>query len=208
MTGVLIGIFLLGLGCGAGAWFIFRRRLVVKDKGLSKQTSARETLPFRWSYIILPLAILILSIILSAYFYHLLPAKTAYHFKLDGTPDRWLSREMIMVWGLTLQVCLTLLAGAITWGVTKLGIVFRQTESTGIKPGGILSLMGNMMALPQLVVCFTMLDIFSYNSYQAHIMQMWIFLVIILGLATIGIGVLLTFIYSRAKRQAISQPKD
>jgi len=208
MTGVLIGIFLLGLACGAGAWFIFRRKLVVKDKGLTKQTSARETLPFRWSYIILPLAILLLSIILSAYFYHLLPAKTAYHFKLDGTPDRWLSREMIMVWGLLPQFLLTLLAGGITWGVTKLGILFRQTEGTGIKPERILLLMGNMIALPQLIVCFAMLDIFSYNSYQAHIMPMWIFLLIILGLATIGLGLLFAFIYSRAKRQAISQPKD
>ena len=201
MTWVLIGIgvLLVGLGCGAGAWFIFWRRLAVKDRGLTKQTSAGETLAFRWSYIILPLAILLLSIILSAYFYHLLPAETAYHFKLDGTPDRWLSREMIMVWGLTPQLCLTLLAGGISWGITKLGILSRQTESTVIKPERILSLMGNMMALPQLIVCFAMLDIFSYNSYQAHIMPMWIFLLIILGLATIGLGLLLAFIFLKSK---------
>lgn len=202
-----LAVFLLGLCCGAAIWFALRHRLAVKDKGLTKRTSARETLPFRWSYIILPLAILLLSIILAAYFYHLLPAETAYHFKLDGTPDRWLSREMIIVWGLTPQVCLTLLAIAITWGVTKLGILFRQTESTRIKPEGILSIMGNMMALPQLIICFAMLYIFSYNSYQVH-MPMWIFLIIILGLATIGLGVLLAFIFSKARRQSISQPKE
>ncbi|GAI09313.1 unnamed protein product, partial [marine sediment metagenome] len=82
---------------------------------------------FRWSYIIAPLAILLLSIILSAYFYHLLPTEVAVHFELDGTPDGWLSREMTMVWVLLPQLLLVLLAGAITWGITKLGILSGQT---------------------------------------------------------------------------------
>jgi len=205
---ILVVIFLLGLGCGAGVWFIFQRRLAVKGKKPTKQASARETIPFRWSYIILPIAIFLLSIILTAYFYHLLPAEASYHFKLDGTPDKWLSREMIMVWGLIPQLLFTLMAGAITWGIAKLGILPKQTENSLIKPEGILSLMGNMMALPQIVLCFAMLDIFSYNLYQAHIMPMWIFLAIILGLATIGLGLLLAFIFSKAKHQVISQPKD
>jgi len=205
---ILVVIFLLGLGYGAGAWFILRRRLVVKGKESIKQASDGKTLPFHWSYIMLPLAILLLSIILSAYFYHLLSAEAAYHFKFDGTPDRWLSREIIMFWGLTPQFLVVLMAGAITWGMTKLGILFRQTGSTLIKPERILLLMGNMVALLQIVLCFAMVDIFSYNSYQAHIMPMWLFLVIILGLATIGLGLLLAFIFLKAKRQLISQPKD
>ena len=205
---ILVAIFLLGLGYGAGAWFILRRRLVIKGKEPIKQASVGKPLPFRWSYIILPLAILFLSIILSAYFYHLLPAEAAYHFKLDGTPDRWLSREIIMVWGLTLQFLVVLIAVAIVWGVTKLGILFRQTESTVIKPERILLLMGNMVALLQIVLCFAMVDIFSYNSYQAHLMPMWLFLLIILGLATISLGLLLAFIFLKAKRQLISQLRD
>jgi len=198
---ILAAVLLLGLVCGAGAWFIFQRRLTVKGKEPTEQASNRETLPFRWSYIIVPVAVLLLSVILAAYFYHLLPAETAYHFKLDGTPDRWCSRETIMVWGLASQLLLTLMAVAITWGAAKLGILFRQTESTLIKPEGVLSLMGNMVALPQIVICFAMLDIFSYNLYQAHIMPMWLFLLIILVLATIGLGLFLVFTFSKAKRQ-------
>ena len=156
----------------------------------------------------MPVAILLLSIFLSAYFYHLLPTEVAYHFELDGTPDRWFSRGMTMVWVLTPQLFFTLLAGAIVWGITKLGIISRQMESTWIKPERILSLMGNMIALPQLIVCFAMLDVFSYNSYQMHIMPMWIFLLIILGLATIALGLLLIFIFQKARHQYISQPKD
>jgi hypothetical protein len=57
--------------------------------------------------------------------------------------------------------------------------------------------MGNLLALPQLIVFFAMLDIFSYNSYQIHLMPMWIFLLIVLGLATIALVVFLAFIVSR-----------
>jgi len=50
-----------------------------------------------------------------------------------------------------------------------------------------------------------MLDIFSYNSYQRHIMPMWIFLLIILGLATIALGLFLAVTISKAKQQLISE---
>ena len=197
---ILNAIFLLGLGCGVAIWFVFKRRQEAKSKKPAKETTTSQTLPFRWNYIILPLVFLSLSIILSAYFYHLLPTEVAYHFKLDGTPDKWLSREMTIIWVLIPQLLLTLLAGGITWGVTKLGNLFRQTEGVWIKPERVISLMGNMVALPQLIVSFAMLHIFSYNSYQIHLMPMWLFLLIILGLATIALVVFLALIVSKARQ--------
>ena len=176
---ILIVILLLGLGFGVALWFALRYRRPARE------ITTAEALTFRWSYIILPLAILSLSIILTAYFYHQLPTEVAYHFKLDGSPDRWLSREMITVCLLVPQVVFVLVAGAITWGTTKLGILFRQPQSTWIKPEGIFSLIGNMIALPQIIICFAMLDIFSYNSYQLHIMPLWLFTLIIMGLGSI-----------------------
>lgn len=206
---ILVIVLLLGLGGGAGAWFIFRRRRVTRRKEPATQTTPKkDILPFHWSYIILPVAILLLSIILSAYFYRLLPHEVAYYFKDDGTPDKWLSREMMLVWGLIPQIFLTLLAGTLTWGVTKLGPLFKQIENTLIKPEGILLFMGNIIALPQIVLCFVMFDIFSYNSYQTHIIPMQVFLLAILGLATISLGVFLTFALSKARQQATPQSKD
>jgi len=204
---ILAIIFLLGLGCGAAIWFVFKRRLEAKSKKPAKET-ATQTLSFRWNYIILPLVFVSLSIILSAYFYHLLPTEVAYHFKLDGTPDKWLSREGIIIWVLIPQLLLTLLAGGIIWGLTKLGNLFGQTEGTWIKPERILSLMGNMVALPQLIVFFAMLDIFSYNSYQIHLMPMWIFLLITLGLATVALMVFLAFIVFRARQHLRRTSRD
>ncbi len=191
---ILIVILLSGLGCGVALWFALRYRQPTKE------ITTAETLPFRWSYIILPLAVLSLSIILTAYFYHQLSTEVAYHFKLDGSPDRWLSREMITLWLLVPQLLLTLVAGGITWGITKLGILSKQPESAWVKPERILPLMGNMIALPQIILCFAMLDIFSYNAYQIHIMPLWVLAVIIMGLGGIILGIFFILAIRRAWR--------
>ena len=164
------------------------------------KATTRGILLFRWRYILLPLAIFFLSILLSAYFYHLLPTDVAYHFKSDGSADRWLSREMIIVWTLMPQILFTLVAGCLTWGITRLSILFGQAESTRIKPEGVLLLIGNMIVLPQVILCFAMLDIFSYNSYQIHIMPLWLFALIIMVLGGIILGVLFMRIFQQVWR--------
>ena len=194
---ILVAVFLIGLGCGVGVWFILRRKLVVKDREPTKQATPVKTLTFRWSYIILPVAILSLSLMLTAYFYHLLPTEVAYLFKRDGSPARWLSRETFIVWMLTPQFLLTLRAAAITWGITKLSTLFKQPGGAWIKPERILLLMGNMVALPQIILSFAMLDIFSYNSYQIHLMPLWAFALIIMGLG----GIILGIIFIQAMRR-------
>lgn len=162
---------------------------------------------FRWSYIIAPVIVFLLSVVLAAYFYHLLPAEVAVRFDLDGTPEMWLGREMTLVWMLLPQLLLVLLAAGVAWGITRLDRLPGRRESGGVKVGRIVSFMGNILALPQLVLLFAMLDILSYNSYQIHILPMWIFLIVILGLATIALAVLAIFIFLRARR-AMSQPDE
>ena len=178
---ILIIILLLGLGGGGAFWFVFRQRQPVKQ-------TTEATITFHWSYIILPLVILLVSIVLTASFYHRLPAEVAYGFKLDGSPDRWVSRVAIILWMLLPQLFFTLMAGAVTWGITKLGILSKQTGGIRIKPERILSLIGNLVALPQIILCFALADIFSYNSYQTHIMPLWVFALIIMGLGAIILG--------------------
>lgn len=157
-----------------------------------------ERLSSRWSYIIAPLAIFLLSLILAAYFYHLLPAELATHFELDGTPDGWLSREMTMVWLLLPQLVLVFMAAAIAWGVSRLSARFGQ-GGNGIRGGKVVLFMGNLIALPQLLLCFAMADIFGYNLSQRHIMPMWVFSLIILGLVTIALVVSLVYVFSRLR---------
>ncbi len=147
-------------------------------------------LTFRWRYIILPIIILLLSIILVFVFYGQLPAEVAYRFKSDGSPEgSLLSRGMIILWMLVPQFLLALLATAITWGTTKLGALAKQKETPIIKLESVLLLMGNMIALPQIILCFAMLDIFSYNAYQIHLMPVLVFALIIMGLGAIILGI-------------------
>jgi uncharacterized membrane protein len=205
---IVIGIIVFG-GILAGVlWFVSYTRRSARVKKTASETPTMEGLPFRWRYVILPPAILLLSSLLSLYFYYQLPAEVATHFELDGTPDRWLSREITMAWVLVPQLLLTVLAIATTWGITRMGPLFRPAAGALIKPERILLFMGNIFALPQLILDFAMLDIFSYNSYQRHIMPMWIFLLIILGLATIALVVLLILTILKAKQQWISQPSQ
>lgn len=149
-------------------------------------TNAKKTLAFRWQYLALPLAVLCLSLLLTAYFYHRLPGDIAYHFK-DGLPDRWMNRGALIAWLLLPQFFLALLAGAIVWGIIKLGGYFPQKGSPWM--GRMLSLMGNMIALPQLILGFAMVSIFSYNSYQIHLMPLWIFALSGMGVGGIMVGI-------------------
>ena len=158
---------------------------------------APATLVFHWRYVILPLVILILSVALVTYFFRLLPAEVAYHFEADGSPDEQMSRGMIILWALLPQFLLTLLSLAITWGIAKLGSLFRQAEGTGIDLNQVMLFMGNIVALPQVILCFAMLDIFSYNSYQTHILPLWVFAIIVMVLGAVILGLF----FIRAIRQ-------
>lgn len=148
-------------------------------KQTDKSKAVGITMVFHWSYILIPIAILLLSLILIAFFYQRLPGDVAYQFKSDGSPDSWLKRGTIVLWLLVPQLFLTLLAGAFTLGITKLATLLKPTESTRIKTEKVIRLMGNMVALPQALLFFAMLDIFSYNAYRVHILPLWAMAVII-----------------------------
>ncbi len=61
----------------------------------------------------------------------------------------------------------------------------------------LLPIMGNMVALPQIVLVFAMLDFFLYNAYQIELIPLWIFTLIVL---VIGAAVLL-ILFIRAFRR-------
>ncbi|MBM2825426.1 MAG: hypothetical protein HW402_1090 [Dehalococcoidales bacterium] len=154
------------------------------------------TIVFHWSYVYIPIAFLLLSLILVAFFYQRLPGDVAYQFQSDGSPDRWLKRGTIVLWLLVPQLFLTLLAGAFTLGITKLVTLLKPTESAQVKTEKIIRLMGNMVALPQALLFFAMLDIFSYNAYQIHILPLWAMATIIV---VVG-GLILVLFFRQAIR--------
>jgi uncharacterized membrane protein len=169
----------------------------------ANKESPEKGVSFRWKYIILPLSILLLSIILAAYFYRLLPDDVAYHFK-GGSPDRLMSRATAIAWMVLPQFIFVLMSAFIVWGTRKLSARFQQAESAVVKQ--LLLLMGNMLALPQLILSFAMLDIFSYNAYQTHIMPLWTFALIIMVSGGIVLGIYFLSIIRRVLRPQSAAP--
>ncbi len=188
-------VFLLGLALGAVAiWYFLRRRQTVGVKEPANKKTAKD-LTFQWKCILLPVAILLISIILALVFYPQLTDEVAYRFNPDGSAKSELSREIFTLFMLLPQFLLTLMSAAVTWGVTKLTPSLEQTEeqTERIKPEKILLLMGNMIALPQIVLAFVMLDIFSYNIYEIHLIPVWLFALIVMLTG----GIILTIFFIR-----------
>ena len=144
-------------------------------------------MPFRFRYIALPVFFLLLAVGLVIFFYSKLPGEVAYHFR-DSLPDRWTGRGAATAWLLVPQFLLTGLGVAIVMGVIRLGSRFQS--AAGKRSEALLLLMGNMVALPQIVLAFAMLAIFSYNSYGLYLMPLWLFAVIAMGLGGIVLGAL------------------
>ncbi|MBI4286044.1 MAG: DUF1648 domain-containing protein [Chloroflexi bacterium] len=188
--------FIVIIAVAGAVAMVWRARRLVRKADTSR-------LPFRWQYIVLPLAILLAAIVLSGYFYGLLPETVAYHFQADGTPDRWSGRGLALVWVLAPQLVLTMVAAGIVRGMCRLNVLAQPGDSV-IRPESILLFMGNMVGLPQLILAFAMLDIFSYNAYQMHFLPLWLVVLIALGLSTVALGIFFARMLSRARRQTTS----
>lgn len=153
----------------------------------AKDTSSGNKVAFRWIYLALPVAILLIAVILTAIFYRLLPAELAYQFQ-DGTPDRWMGRGAMIAWLVAPHVFFILLAYAVVRMVINT-TSYWQTEGTPINR--LLMIMANMVTLPQIILLFAMLDIFLYNAYQIKLIPVWVFALIVLVLGGIFLGILL-----------------
>jgi uncharacterized membrane protein len=163
-----------------------------------KRTEANAVFTFRWRYVILPLIFLLISVILVAIFYNHLPFQVAYHFKSDGSGDSWVTKPFIIFWALLPQFLLTLGATAVTWIITLMATRYLEPEAALVKPQKILLFIGNMVAIPQLILDFAMLDIFTYNSYQTHLRpSVLIFALIVM---VVG-GVILSLFFVQTMRQ-------
>ncbi len=138
------------------------------------------------------MAFLVISGVLAAAFYHALPAELAYRFD-GGTPDAWLSRSALLLWTLIPQAFFTLLA----YGIVRVILAStRYWPAQNAPMPSILTVMGNTLALPQIILAFAMLDIFLYNAYAVKLIPLWIFAVIILVLG----GAVLAVFFVRAIR--------
>ena len=184
-------IFILGGGLVLLQLFAQKQPVAQTKQGQPQNPSDKpeNKIGFRWGYIALPLLILLISIGISIYFYGQLPDPVNYRLSTDNLPSSLISRNGIIMWAILPQFLLTLFTFIIAYGTTRISHLFEQAATAGVKLDTILLVMSNMVVIPQLVLLFTMLNIFRYNSSQTSIgFTWWVALaIIIVGLVFLGI---------------------
>ena len=150
-------------------------------------TAHKTAIPFRWRYIILPVVMLLVTLTIIGFFYRILPRDVAYHFE-RGVPDGWVSRSAIVAGVLVTQALLTVLAVATVWVTIRLSARFPTIPTLLVEK--VLTIMGNMVALPQIVLAFAMLNIFSYNAYQIRLMSPLVSALVVMALGLVVLGAL------------------
>jgi uncharacterized membrane protein len=165
----------------------------------AKETKAR----FRWTYVVVPVALFLLSLILAASFYPFLSNEIGYHFQND-IPDRTMSRGAFIGWMVVPQVFFAILAIAV---VRMVMLTSRFLPQRNSPLSNILPLMGNIIALPQVVLIFAMISFFLYNAYQISLISIWIFTLIVMvaGLIVLGVFFIRAIRQSRRLRAEIRQ---
>ncbi|MFH0942040.1 MAG: hypothetical protein V1823_03345 [Chloroflexota bacterium] len=143
---------------------------------------------FRPAYIILPALVFLLSAAITAWFYPRLPEELVYRFKPGAATQAHFPRQMAPALMLLPQLLLALPLGGITWGITRLTRAPDEKGNQSLALEKVILLMGNIAALPQLIVCFALADIFSYNSYGRHLMSLWLFGAVVLVTGAVFLG--------------------
>ena len=159
---------------------------------------------FRWTYIALPVSLFVISAALAAIFYSSLPEETAYHF-IDGVPDRWLNRGVIVAVLVGPQaVCAGLAFVIIRLAIS--GTRYYATDNIPVK--NTIIAMGNMTALLQVILLFAALDIFLYNIYEIKLMPLWAFSLIFLVIAGMVLGVFFIQTIRQHRRSQDKNPRE
>ncbi|AII60833.1 hypothetical membrane protein [Dehalococcoides mccartyi CBDB1] len=153
---------------------------------------------FRPVYFMAPLMVLVISLLLTAVYYGRLPSDVAYRFSIDGAPVTYIDAGLITGVLLGVQLLLVLFAFGLAIFLPRLGFFKNNQTDFWVKPGTLLGFMGNIMAVPQLILAYALLDVFVYNVHQIHLLPLWLFAIILIVIAAIVIGIFAIPVFVRA----------
>ncbi len=197
---VIALVFLVGLAVGGAViWFVARRQAVARTgPATGRGKKAATDLSFRLSYIALPSAVALVTVIAMAIAYPALPAEVAYRFNSSGVPQSTMSREVLLLLTVGLQLLTVVAALAVAWLLLNMARRALQNSRPPVEPGRIIWLLANMVVLPQLILSFVALDAAFYAHSQSHLMTPWLFSIVAVGIGT----VVMTFLFARSFNEA------
>jgi len=119
---ILVVTFIFILGAGWVFLQTFSPKTTASQTKPDEQRYAAEKsgskTGVRWSYFVLPVVILLLSVIITIYFYGKLPDAVAW--RLNSVDSPTISRFQIVLWAIVPQLLLTLLAMVIITDISSI----------------------------------------------------------------------------------------
>lgn len=195
---VIALVFLIGLVLGGtGIWLFGRHR--IPTQGASEEKSQAE-LSFRLSYIALPGAVALATVIAIVILYSSLPPELAFRFSSSGEPRGLIGRELFVGLMIGAQFIVVGLTVAVALGIINLARRMLKENPTATAPGSTLWLMVNMLVLPQLLIAFVALDAAYYARNLTHIMTPWLFSLLAIGIGTLVIIVLFARSFNETRK--------
>ncbi|TFG46626.1 MAG: hypothetical protein E4H31_01115 [Dehalococcoidia bacterium] len=139
-------------------------------------------LKFRLRYIILPLALLVLTIVIAAIFYGQLPSEVHYRFGLDGDPSgNPVSKAALFGSLMAVQIVLLVIAYFTVRTIGSVQLFRDNINNFWFSPTRLLTIMGNMPTIIQLIMGYVLIDAIIYALQGNHLMPLWLFTVIALA---------------------------
>jgi hypothetical protein len=151
-----------------------------------------DPLKFRLSFIILPLAVMVIAAGIAGFFFGQLPAEIHYRFGLDGAPSGDpVSKNGFIGLMLAIQIGLTGLAYLSVRAIGRVQLFQDNVHNFWFNPTKLLTAMGNMPAIIQTVVAYILIDGIFYALNDSHLMPLWLF-----ALITLVLGGIILIIYA------------
>lgn len=133
---------------------------------------------FGYSRIVFPLIVLAASMVLALIFLPQVTGELAFRFTANGNPLN--SANRYLVTGFLIGAQVLLVAGGWLNGyfIYRVGASHGTTSLSGVKAAKTAVLSANMVALPQVILAFVLVYVYSFNVSGVHLMPVWLFVVL------------------------------
>jgi uncharacterized membrane protein len=193
MIVTVILVFILGIVLGCGIfWFYMKRKGKTGNATVSPSVESQTIPPlaFHWNQLIIPISIFVICLIMAIYFGPSIPDRVAFRFNTNGIPTSYMSKFWFLGIMIGSQFLILMAALILSFVLIKLGQRLFKNAAVTMYPQKAIWLMINMLALPQIILAYIMLDVSFYALHESHIMLPWLFTMIAVVVGSIVLIIL------------------
>ena len=186
----IAAVFVAGLLSGVVIFWLMSRQRQVQQKADAASAAAQSASAppvnapeFQPRFILAPVILALICLIAAVGFYAFLPSPLAFRFTTGGVIRSYMNTTAFVIIMVVAQALCALIAWVIAAVVIKMGQSAFKSSAPQVKLEGYISLMTNMVLLPQLILAYLMFDAFIFGVWEKHLVSVAVFAV-----ATILIG--------------------